>query len=50
MTRNSFYDIIRNLHAKVSDPTLIYNGAPEEYEDPADYYPRSTVIRAVRLG
>lgn len=55
------YRNIRNTNEKVPfsndkftkiynvNPTLDYNGAPYDYEDPADYT-RTGPVRAVRLG
>lgn len=39
----------RAMVSNLSETFLQYNGAPEEYEDLADYLPRG-MVKAVRLG
>jgi hypothetical protein len=56
--KRSYNDTIRKQTQMVSlplayeiiDPTYLYNGAAEVYEDPADYYPRGITVKAVRLA
>jgi hypothetical protein len=39
-----------SFYPELNDAFLQYNGAAEEYEDPADYLPRGMSVKAVRLG
>lgn len=56
MNKRKSNDYVRSSNVTVSDnyeniyadPTVQYNGAYEEYEDPADYLPRK-LPKGVRL-
>jgi hypothetical protein len=49
MTRNNLR--IRN-HGRViiENATLVYEGQPLAYEDPADYLPRNITMKGVRIA
>jgi len=54
MSKNALYDKLRFNYDLVSlydeNPSVFYNGAPEPYEDPADYLPRNFSLKGVRIA